>query len=275
MKRIIATTISIVSLSSSALALFISSPAMAGDSWTGFYTGINAGYGTGEYTNSSSYFQPGHTEYYDNYISAVYPTVFGSGKSQSFVNGGVAGGQVGYNKQFANNIVIGIEGDMNWSNVFDRGQYSNSSGYQFTTSRFGDASMVGNNYSKTGLDWFGTVRGKFGYAFGNFMPYFTAGLAFGQISNVSNTTFNYGSYGAVGGGSASKTSAGWAMGAGAEYKLNDNWSVKGEYLYTNFNGPSSSSFAENGGRKSFSSSKITDFGVNHVRAGINYHFNLF
>jgi outer membrane immunogenic protein len=253
----------------------LSSPAFAGDSWTGFYTGINAGYGTGEYTNSSSYFQPGHTEYYDNYNYAVYPTVFGAGKSQSFVNGGVAGGQVGYNKQFSNNVVLGIEGDMNWANVFDRSKYSNSSGHGISSSMFGNTYMGSTEYSKTGLDWFGTVRGKAGYAFGNFMPYFTAGVAFGQVSNVVNSTVNYGSYGGVSGSSSSKTSAGWAVGAGAEYKLNKNWSVKGEYLYTNLNGPTSSGAAQWGSNVSTVTSKVSDFGVNHVRAGINYHFDLF
>jgi outer membrane immunogenic protein len=253
----------------------LSSPAFAEDSWTGFYTGINAGYGTGEYTNSSSYFQPGHTEYYDNYSYAVIPTFFGAGKSKSLVSGGVAGGQVGYNKQFANNFVLGIEGDMNWANVFDRSKYSNSSGYGISSSVFGSSYTGSSEYSKTGLDWFGTVRGKAGYAFGNFMPYFTAGLAFGQISNVDSSTFNYGSYGSVSGSSGSKTSAGWAVGAGAEYKLNKNWSVKGEYLYTNLSGPTSSGAGQAGKSATFGTSKISDFGVSHARVGINYHFDLF
>jgi outer membrane immunogenic protein len=258
-----------------AMAFLISSPAMAGDSWTGFYTGINAGYGTGDYKTTSQSFTSGSTEQFSNY-TIVYPTVATSSTSRSFVSGGVAGAQVGYNKQFANNFVLGIDGDMNWANVFDRQNYSNSNGAYANVSAYSNSAGGYNSYGKTGLDWFGTVRGKAGYAFGNFMPYFTAGLAFGQTSSSGNGSFYNTSWGsAIGTGSGAKTSAGWAVGAGAEYKLNKNWSVKGEYLYTNLSGPTSSGAGQSNKSATFGSSKISDFGVSRARVGINYHFDLF
>jgi outer membrane immunogenic protein len=76
-------------------------------SWTGFYVGANGGYSWGRsrsdvtYTNTAT--------------GAVIAPPAGSITSASFdMNGGVAGGQAGYNWQSAN-WVFGIEGDLNWS----------------------------------------------------------------------------------------------------------------------------------------------------------------
>jgi Opacity protein and related surface antigens len=67
--------------------------------------------------------------------------------------------------------------------------------------------------------WFGTLRGRVGYALGNVMFYGTGGLAFGELRA---TTF---------GVSESHTNAGWTAGVGAEMGFAPNWSAKVEYLY--------------------------------------------
>src|SRR5437016_931723 len=56
--------------------------------------------------------------------------------------------------------------------------------------------------------WFGTVRGRAGYAFNNILFYGTAGLAFGELRGVT-----------FGGFSDSHTNAGWTAGVGAEFWL--------------------------------------------------------
>jgi outer membrane immunogenic protein len=61
--------------------------------WTGFYVGVNAGYGWG-------------TSRYD----------FGTELDRFKVNGGLVGGTVGYNYQIGS-MVLGIEGDMDWQDV--------------------------------------------------------------------------------------------------------------------------------------------------------------
>lgn len=66
-------------------------------------------------------------------------------------------------------------------------------------------------FSNSDLKYLGTVRGRLGYATGPFLPYITGGLA------VMNDD-----------GSAR---AGWTVGAGIEYGLMQNISIKGEYLY--------------------------------------------
>ena len=97
--------------------------------------------------------------------------------------------------------------------------------------------------------WFGTVRGRAGYTFSNVLFYFTAGLAFGELSGQ---TFGL---------SESHTSAGWTAGVGAEISLAPNWSAKIEYLYVDL---SESRFVITGVSNGYR------FGT--VRAGVNYHF---
>jgi outer membrane immunogenic protein len=97
--------------------------------------------------------------------------------------------------------------------------------------------------------WFGTVRGRAGYAFNNILFYGTAGLAFGELSGQ---TFGL---------SESHANAGWTAGVGAEFGFAQGWSGKIEYLYVDLN---DSTFTITGTQNGFR------FGL--VRAGVNYHF---
>ena len=67
--------------------------------------------------------------------------------------------------------------------------------------------------------WFGTVRGRAGYAMNNVLLYVTGGLAYGG----GRVDF--------GGISESQTHLGWTIGGGVEVGLTPNWSAKAEYLY--------------------------------------------
>jgi outer membrane immunogenic protein len=141
-------------------------------------------------------------------------------------SGLVGGVQGGYN--FQNGPwVFGIEGDLEATGADDT----------FAPWKFSNP-------------WFGTVRGRGGYAFSNILFYGTAGLAFGELRGET-----------FGGLSESHTSAGWTLGAGAEFGLAPNWSAKIEYLYVDL---SESTFAITGVSNGYR------FGV--VRAGVNYHF---
>jgi outer membrane immunogenic protein len=79
------------------------------------------------------------------------------------------------------------------------------------------------------VDWFGTVRGKLGYAVGNWLIYGTGGLAYGRVDasgtfvNVSNPrTWT---------GSVNTTRTGWTAGGGANYGLTPHCIVGIEYLF--------------------------------------------
>lgn len=139
---------------------------------------------------------------------------------------GFAGGvQAGYN--FQNGPwVFGVEGDIQAAGADDT----------FAPWKFSNP-------------WFGTLRGRAGYAFSNVLFYGTAGLAFGELRGQ---TFGW---------AESHTTAGWTIGAGAEVGLASNWSVKLEYLYIDL---STSQFAITGVSNGYSASV--------VRAGVNYHF---
>ncbi|MBR0693802.1 outer membrane protein [Bradyrhizobium lablabi] len=139
---------------------------------------------------------------------------------------GFAGGvQVGYN--FQNGPwVFGIEGDIQATAADDT----------FAPWKFSNP-------------WFGTVRGRAGYAFNNVLFYATGGLAFGELRGE---TFGL---------SESHTNAGWTVGGGAEMGFAPNWSAKIEYLYVDI---ANSNFVVTGAPNGYAFSLI--------RAGVNYHF---
>jgi outer membrane immunogenic protein len=140
-------------------------------------------------------------------------------------SGFVGGAQAGYNWQMGS-WVLGLEGDVQATGADDT----------FAPWKFSNP-------------WFGTLRGRVGYAFSNIMFYGTGGLAFGELRGE---TFGL---------SESHTTAGWTAGAGAEFGFAPNWSAKVEYLYVDL---SNSHFTITGAPNGYR------FGV--VRAGVNYHF---
>jgi outer membrane immunogenic protein len=107
---------------------------------------------------------------------------------------------------------------------------------------------------ETKNDWFATARGRFGFAFGQWLPFVTAGAAFGDVKMT-----------AVGFGSATATKIGWTAGGGLEYAFMGAWSAKVEYLYADL-GKASCGAAACG-----LDTDVT-FKTSIVRAGVNYHF---
>ena len=113
-------------------------------SWTGFYVGINGGYGWAKSDWSSS-------------------ATAGSTKPK----GALAGGTIGYNLQ-TGTWVWGLEGDIDYS--WMKGSDSSGSGV---------CSGAGCETKNT---WFGTARGRIGYGgWGRWLPYVTGGAAFGNV----------------------------------------------------------------------------------------------
>jgi len=152
-------------------------------------------------------------------------------------SGGMVGGTVGYNWQGAGNPwVFGIEGDIDWTGIKDSG-------------------ACGTAFScQTKNDWLGTVRGRVGYAWDRFLPYFTGGVAFGNV-DANRTAF----------AGSSDTNAGWTIGGGVEGVIVGNWTAKVEYLYVDL-GDTTCSAAACG-----TATKV-DLQMSTVRAGLNYRF---
>src|SRR4029078_3737370 len=79
-------------------------------------------------------------------------------------SGAMIGGTAGYNWQGAGSPwVFGLEGDIAWTNIR------------------GSSALCGGLICETRNNWFGTVRGRVGYAWDRFLPYFTGGVAFGDV----------------------------------------------------------------------------------------------
>lgn len=234
--------------------VYVAPPAFT---WTGFYVGVNAGYGFNASNNSSSVTVPAGT-------FAGSPGTAGtlSPSGQSKDGGFVGGGQIGYNYQVGH-IVFGVETDIQYA---DLGRGSSNYGYTFAGTGSLPATFTAVD-NRRNIDWFGTVRGRVGYAFDT-MPllvYGTGGLAYGGGSSSSSSctvvTCN------------DDTKVGYAVGAGAEYAFTPNWTAKIEGLYVNLGKSGTNAIGYDLAGTVYtvaSGQQDQDFGV--VRAGLNYKF---
>ena len=114
------------------------------------------------------------------------------------------------------------------------------------------------SYSETVLSS-GTVRGRIGYAPGNWLLYATGGFAwtYDQLTLTQLAT-----------GTTDMPflwRLGWAAGAGVEVPVAPHWTASIQYLYTDY-GRSNVLFANAGQR--FDS----DLSLQELRAGLNYQF---
>ena len=249
-------------------------------SWTGFYVGGNIGYGWGSRTVN---FTPNDRNLFLSTCGGVFGSTCPPPTSFDF-NGALGGFQAGYNWQFNQNWLLGIETDFNWSQL--KGTGTNS--FLILPGLFpGSSSFV----TSQNVEWFGTVRGRLGFLPAtNLLVYGTAGFAYGRVGEnvtlnsqpLNNSTLLGFSFACLSGpncflGSSSRTATGWTAGAGLEYALSNNISVKGEYLYTSLSGGDSINVVAVATQTPLASpssftatSNRTNFNV--VRVGIDYKF---
>ena len=194
--------------------------------WTGFYVGGHFGYGDAS-------FGPGTNPLPEQGVVLPHSAT------------GLSGGyQLGYNRQLANRVVLGIEADATFTGPLD-GPALARSPVPFNTT----------------IDYVGTVRGRVGYAFDRFMPYVTGGVAWGHthinVNDADGVTplFPVGHY-----------QTGWTAGLGLEYAVSGNWTAKAEYEYVDLS------------RKTYD---LSGFGLGSVnvdprihlfKLGLNYQF---
>jgi outer membrane immunogenic protein len=222
-------------------------PVEAVYNWGGIYLGINGGYGFG----SSTWTDP------NNPIAAA------GGTTGAFnLNGWLIGGTLGANYQI-NQLVLGLEGDLDWSNI--KGNTSNA----FCGLTVGAAGPVGTN-CQTQNTWLSTVRGRIGIAADRVLFYGTGGVAFGNVQA-----------GLTGGGIGSatyqtQTNVGWTGGAGVEVAFADNWTARLEYLYVSLGSSASCTTisacgADNVGGTVAPNDKVK-FTTSMIRLGVDYKF---
>ncbi len=118
------------------------------------------------------------------------------------------------------------------------------------------------------------MRGRLGWLYRpNLLFYATGGAAFTRLEvKLSYSDGN----GVTGAGSASAIKTGWTIGGGAEWALNNHWSVKAEYLYLDFGSVTAhATVGVPAGIKGAESSTISttgDLTAQIARVGINYKF---
>jgi outer membrane immunogenic protein len=217
---------------------------VAAPTWTGYYLGVNGGGGWGDSNNL-----------------IFTDTVPGAGNAGAFDRkGGFGGIQAGYNWQgglgLGNSWVFGVETDFQGSEI-------NSSFFR-TASYFGTTAFDG----RQGVDYFGTVRGRLGYALGNTLIYGTGGFAYGNVITKMHLTAT-----TVGGTTNylhnADTETGYTVGGGVEYIFVPGWSVKLEYQYIDLGDQGLSGVASN---PRIDRTKVEN-NFNTARIGINYHLN--
>ncbi|TDR85245.1 TonB-dependent receptor domain-containing protein [Enterovirga rhinocerotis] len=210
--------------------------------WTGFYLGGHGGFGQSRLDGTMTAADGSVA----GYPIAETPKLKGSGF--------VFGLNAGYNHQFGNGLVVGIEGDI------VKPQTGHSE-YAYATESersggFTDLLRLRNIEAtrSSDIEWLTTIRGRLGYALtDNLMVYGTGGVAFARqhdrrtqfVTMVNGTStlpvaqfvtvpsFTEG---------ASLSRIGFAIGGGAEYAIGEGWSVKGEYLLASFQDKKTMSF---------------------------------
>ena len=173
--------------------------------WTGFYAGFNAGYGFGTGNNNGGTLVAVPNRYAVFQAPAAYNGLIAF-PGQNSADGFVGGGQLGYNYQFTpgSGVVVGVEADAQYVDFgSDRNRF-------VATSPLAPGAVAFNPNTLTGLDYFGTVRGRLGYAFDRTLVYATGGFAYGSGGGRDFGLPNF---------TRDEFQTGWTVGGGVEYAL--------------------------------------------------------
>jgi outer membrane immunogenic protein len=254
--------------------------------WTGFYVGLNAG---GTWASNSAIRTVAGPVWSDpNFAaSSTYAAISALGAS-TYLGGGnnggfIGGGQIGYNWQFFNSFVVGLEADI-------QGIATSTSSSSTVTALslgplFTSRSILTTTVSASrNIDYIGTVRGRLGWlATPTLLAYGTGGLAYGGVtlnSAIWNSRSNGFQNPAFASANFSNTKVGWTAGGGLEWMFLPNWSAKVEYLYYDLGNVSANTAAltsvltRTGNPYTLVAAQTSArLNGNIVRAGVNYHFN--
>jgi outer membrane immunogenic protein len=204
--------------------------------WTGFYLGVNVG---GGWSNANM-----------DFSTAGFPSFAGV---DNHMAGVIAGGQAGYNWQ-SGSMVFGIEADF---------QYSGMKGGISAPCPPGICAGLAASFDQK-MPWFGTARGRVGYASMGWLIYATGGYAYTRLESNA--------FASAGGLAVDirrdENRHGWTAGGGIEVAFAGNWTAKVEYLFMDF-GKHNGSWSLTGLPTITDSTRLQS---NIVRAGVNYRF---
>jgi high affinity Mn2+ porin len=209
--------------------------------WTGFYAGGHLGVAWG---NSSWTAAPGITG-----STNLFQPIDTFNESGSFFTGI----QAGYKYMLPTRVLMGAEIDASFPS------FPSLAGLTIGgISNFASPTLGAVSYSET-VHASGTMRGRIGYAPGDWLFYATGGFAW---------TYNQQTLTQLASGTSQSPfiwRLGWAVGAGVEVPVAPHWTARLEYLFTDFGNKNQNFFA---GAQPINS----DFVQQELRASLNYHF---
>jgi iron complex outermembrane receptor protein len=194
-------------------------PSLSSFTWTGLYVGGQIGYGVGD------------NEGWVSWSTAQEQS--GQSNLGRGAQGVIGGLHLGYNQQF-DRWVLGLEGAVDGTTLTRSALVLAPSIVGQTLT--GNPAVGGAVNSDVQSSIQGSIRARAGYAFGRFLPYATAGVAFGSFysdAQLYGTDLD-GVTNFAASGTNSATRVGWTAGAGVEYAINNSWSARAEYRYTDF-----------------------------------------
>ena len=244
--------------------------------WNGWYIGASAGAAFGERANMSATPTFGAATFM-NEAAVSSALANNNGNGNSFISGIHAG----YNWQVAPKYVLGVEADI--QEISSSRQTVSSEVPAFPTETIFSTINPAPTY-------LGTVRGRVGFlAAPALLLYGTGGLAYGGRGSITQNDVDSSGGCFITGtwchpyGTNFGTQFGFAAGAGGEWMIKPNWSVKAEYLYYRLGGGSSSTLTNNfltngfgfaAGTPAWSSAlQAGRLDGNIVRVGFSYHFS--
>jgi outer membrane immunogenic protein len=251
--------------------------------WTGFYGGIQLG---GGWSDRAVNYSPNDPLALFLFVGPFSPGGQPIANNYRIPQSGAVGGvEAGYNWQVGSNWLLGLEADFSASGM--KGRASGTS-FLINDPIFGVATQTTTAEQST--DWYGTVRGRFGWiAVPNLLLFGTGGFAYGRVVGSANYLENGAiTFGDIGpfsvhcssgvvcyAGSSSAIRTGWTAGGGAEWLFDQHWSAKIEYQFVDLgteNVKVTALALSTPGRipASFNAAFRDQFNV--VRVGLNYKF---
>ncbi|WP_183238715.1 outer membrane protein [Bradyrhizobium sp. CIR18] len=244
--------------------------------WTGFYVGANVG---GAWTPGS-----GDSDFGPLFpafgvpppvapVLTIVPEQRGIIPGDGRHSGVIGGGQIGYNWQ-VQQFVLGVEADAVGTGLSGS---SGSASRTFGAPTFAPPVTQTVTVDFGHIDWMATFRGRAGVTVDRALFYVTGGAAVAEIGGSRTTVVNGPGIGIPAGTftatNGSTTRWGWTVGGGIEWAFTPNWSLAGEYRYTDFGRRSVAFTVPDGFGGVFatgtSSSRLT---VEQATLRVNYRF---
>ena len=200
--------------------------------WSGFYVGADLGAGWASLDAFTTVDNAG--TYFIGDDNALLTDASSGDLSQLRP---VGGAHAGYLHQLGR-AVLGLEVSAG-TLFFDK---SRSARWEYNTV----PGVFGNIEQSVEADWLATLQARAGWGEDRWLVYVTGGLAVTRLE----MDYSYSDDSASSGRSRSSEQEvrfGWTLGLGGEYALDENWSIRGQYLYANFGSLKTYSPLENSG----------------------------